>query len=78
MTDQKTQAAGNGLGCGTVLFLILLTLKLAEVGQVKDWSWWWVTAPLWAPFVVAVVVVTLFVTIAALIGVVTRSTKRLQ
>lgn len=24
---------------------------------VIDWSWWWVTAPLWAPLVVAVAVI---------------------
>ena len=30
-----------------VLFLILMTLKLTHV---IDWSWLWVTAPLWIPF----------------------------
>jgi hypothetical protein len=29
-------------------FLIFLVLKLTEV---IDWSWWWITAPLWLPFV---------------------------
>lgn len=33
----------------TVLFIVFLVLKLAEVGQVADWSWWWVTAPYWGP-----------------------------
>lgn len=27
-----------------VLFVVFLVLKLTEV---IDWSWWWVTAPLW-------------------------------
>jgi|PlaIllAssembly_1097288.scaffolds.fasta_scaffold03267_6 hypothetical protein len=34
---------------GTLLdymFLIFMTLKLVGV---IDWSWWWVTAPLWMP-----------------------------
>ncbi len=43
--DSKS-AAGNGIGLGTVLFLIFLVLKLCGV---IDWSWWWVTAPLWCP-----------------------------
>ena len=30
----------------TVLFIVFLTLKLT--GNI-DWSWWWVTAPLWIP-----------------------------
>lgn len=33
-----------------VMFLIFLTLKLAEVGAVAAWSWWAVTSPLWVPF----------------------------
>ena len=36
----------NGIGFGTVLFLIFMTLKLAKF---IDWSWWWVTSPLWIP-----------------------------
>ena len=40
------RVSGNGLGFGSVLFLIFLTLKLT--GNI-DWSWWWVTAPLWIP-----------------------------
>ena len=39
----------TGLGLGTILFLIFLTLKLAGLGVVATWSWWWVTAPLWIP-----------------------------
>jgi hypothetical protein len=38
--------SSNGLGLGTILFLIFMVLKLTHV---IDWSWWWVTAPLWIP-----------------------------
>jgi hypothetical protein len=31
-----------------LLFLIFLILKLTHV---IDWSWWWVTSPLWLPVV---------------------------
>jgi len=50
MANEKN--TGNGIGLLTVLFLIFLTLKLT--GHI-DWSWWWVTAPLWggAAFVLA-------------------------
>ena len=45
----------GGISLGTVLFLVFLVLKLTEV---IDWSWWWVTAPLWIPiaFVIALTV----------------------
>lgn len=31
------------------MFLVFMTLKLT--GEI-DWSWWWVTAPLWIPWAV--------------------------
>ena len=41
--------SSNGLGFGTVLFLVFLVLKLTNY---IDWSWWWVTSPLWIPIVI--------------------------
>ena len=35
------------------VFIVFLTLKLTHV---IDWSWWWVTAPIWGSFLIAVVV----------------------
>jgi hypothetical protein len=49
----------NGLGFGTILFLIFLTLKLTNNIQ---WSWVWVTSPLWIPIIIvglAVVILAL-------------------
>jgi len=40
-------------GLGTVLFLIFLVLKLT--GNI-DWSWWWVTAPLWIGLAIIIIV----------------------
>ena len=42
------------------LFLLFLGLKL---GGVIDWSWWWVTAPLWGGL-------ALFLAVLAVVGVV--------
>jgi hypothetical protein len=47
----------NGIGLLTVLFLIFMVLKLT--GHI-DWSWWYVTLPLWGG-------VALFLAIFALI-----------
>lgn len=38
-----------------MLLIILVALKLTGV---IDWSWWWVTAPLWFGFALAAVIVT--------------------
>jgi len=35
-----------------VIFIVFLVLKLAGIGQVANWSWWWVFSPLWIPFVI--------------------------
>ena len=44
--SKKTSNTGNGIGFGGALFLIFIVLKLCRV---IEWSWWWVTAPLWMP-----------------------------
>lgn len=58
----KQQVASSGLGLGTIVFLIFLVLKLAGIGQVAAWSWWWVCSPLWIPVaIIAAIAVILFV-----------------
>jgi uncharacterized integral membrane protein len=47
----KTNNVG-GLNLPSVLFVIFLVLKLTNT---IDWSWWWVTSPLWIPLALAVV-----------------------
>jgi hypothetical protein len=44
----------GGIGLGTLLFLIFLVMKLAGIGSVANWSWWWVTSPLWIPTAIVV------------------------
>jgi len=65
MNNKKV--SGNGIGIGTVLFLIFLTLKLAGVGQVATWSWWWVTSPLWIPLVAVLGIAVIALILAGII-----------
>ena len=46
--EQTTKVISSSLT--TVLFVVFLVLKLT--GNI-DWSWWWVTSPLWLPIVIA-------------------------
>ena len=48
------KASSSGLGLGSVLFIIFLILKLT--GNI-NWSWWWVTSPLWIPITLGVIMV---------------------
>lgn len=55
----ESKARSGGVGFGGLLFLLFLTLKLTNV---IDWSWWWVTAPLWggvAIFLGAILIVAI-------------------
>ncbi len=42
-----SEKSSNGIGMSGLIFLIFLVMKLAGIGQVAEWSWWWVTSPLW-------------------------------
>lgn len=66
MENQKV--TGNGIGLGTVIFLIFLVLKLAGIGQVANWSWWWITSPLWIPILLGLAIVVVAVLIAIITG----------
>jgi hypothetical protein len=54
----------NGIGIGMILFIVFLVLKLT--GTI-DWSWWWVTSPLWIPFAAAMVILGIVGVIAMVI-----------
>jgi hypothetical protein len=64
---EKNQS--NGIGLGTLLFLIFLILKLTDN---IDWSWWWVTAPLWIPLAI----VSAIAVIAAAVAVFEHNNKK--
>ena len=35
-----------------ILGLLFIGLKLAEIGVVATWSWWWVLSPFWIPLAI--------------------------
>jgi hypothetical protein len=57
------KGASNGIGLPGVLFVVFLVLKLT--GNI-DWSWWWVTSPIWIPilaaFAILITLIIVFVT----------------
>lgn len=48
----SNSAGNNGIGFTGALFLVFLVLKLTHV---IAWSWWWVFAPFWGCFGLAIV-----------------------
>jgi hypothetical protein len=63
MSDKNSLISTN---IPTILFLIFLTLKLAGIGEVATWSWWWVTSPLWIPFALAIAIIVIVIIIKSL------------
>lgn len=49
---------GGSIGLPGATFLVFLVLKLTHV---IDWSWWWVTAPLWGTAVIVLLLLALLV-----------------
>jgi fatty acid desaturase len=63
MSENKTKSTSLGV----IIFLIFLVMKLAKIGEVANWSWWWVTAPLWIPIAFILIVLLVFLLIAVIV-----------
>lgn len=71
MADKEVKFNTQHVGLLGWLFLIMFVLKLNPGGHldsdVENWSWWWVTAPLWGSvLIVALVFATIGVTMLVL------------
>lgn len=51
-TDMDSNNKSSGIGILGVLTLIFVVLKLAEVGAVARWSWFWVLSPTLIPWMI--------------------------
>lgn len=47
------KSSSSGIDFGGILFCVFLILKLTGV---IDWSWWWVTAPLWITTLLLIII----------------------
>jgi len=52
------------IGVPGLLTLIFIVLKLTHS---IDWSWWWITAPLWIPATVAITVLGIVIVIKTIV-----------
>lgn len=59
--SEKSSSSG-GIGFFGLLGILFIALKLT--GYI-DWSWWWVTAPLWGGLVLIFAVLFVVLTIAS-------------
>ena len=65
--NDKSVRGSSGISLSGLTFIVFLVLKLCGV---IDWSWWWVTAPLWGPFALLIAGLFIYIMIAAIIALV--------
>ena len=63
--NKNNNNTSSGVTFASLLFLLFLALKLTHV---IDWSWWWITTPIWGPFVIVAVVLIIIAVIAVLLN----------
>lgn len=51
MSDSKSSTTSSGIGFSGLLAILFIALKLT--GYIT-WSWLWVLAPIWIPFIIVV------------------------
>ena len=56
MSDNKTTSS-SGIGFSGLLAILFIALKLT--GYIT-WSWLWVLAPIWIPFIIVVFILIIF------------------
>ncbi|MBM3120218.1 MAG: hypothetical protein FJ006_11875 [Chloroflexi bacterium] len=58
MSDKSVRVSSGNIGFGGLLTILFIGLKL---GNVIDWSWWWVLSPLWISFLFLLLMLMLIV-----------------
>lgn len=52
----SNNSKGSSIGFCGLLTIVFIVLKLTNY---IDWSWWWVTSPLWIPIAILLTVIFL-------------------
>jgi hypothetical protein len=63
MSTQNNASCG---GIGVVGYFGVLFVALKLTGYI-DWSWWWVLAPLWGGFAVALAIIAIIIVVAVIV-----------
>jgi hypothetical protein len=66
MTEKSTETPNLSFVNSNILmtmFVVFLILKLT--GNI-DWSWWWVTSPLWLPLVILFAIINVLLIAGAI------------
>ena len=62
--NKSSPTSSGGIVLFKMMFIVLFVGKVFEIGAVADWSWWLITAPLWAPTLLVLSVTAVFLLLA--------------
>ena len=65
IVNNVSSSSSSGVGFCGLLTILFVALKLT--GYI-DWSWWWVTSPLWIGFAVVMVFIVIAIGVTILFG----------
>lgn len=71
-SDSSSGVLG-GMGLADTVFIVFLILKLIKV---IDWSWWWVTAPIWGQFAFAILGIFIYIVYRLIYNIIHKVSKR--
>jgi membrane protein YdbS with pleckstrin-like domain len=57
VSQQTSSTSTGGIGFVGLLTIVFIFLKLAGIGVVATWSWWWVLSPLWIAFGLWIIII---------------------
>lgn len=63
MSNKTVVKTSQSFPLGIILFLIFMTLKLCGV---IAWSWWWITAPIWGPLLVVLLIFAIVMAVCSI------------
>jgi hypothetical protein len=66
MRDDNIKRGSSSIGIGTIIFIVLLILKLT--GAAPGLTWFWVFFPLWIVPVAAICLIAIVVLITTIFG----------
>ena len=72
-SNEKATTVISGISFLDALFLVFLVLKLTKV---IDWSWWWITAPLWGQLALGTIIIIVVIIILAVLKIIDRISDR--
>lgn len=57
---KSSSSSSSGIGFVGLLTIVFITLKLLEITQVAQWSWWWVLSPIWISAIAFIVIIVVW------------------